>query len=148
VLGHLGEVERWLSVWASQLAPVGLLALEENEWIDARNPAFARYLELAERALAAHGAVLHPGARVAAAAASLGLAPAVNRVTEISPPTATAARMFGLNLRSWSASPVAGASEEELASLGAELAEMESSSAEGEITWGLRQMAARSGRMG
>jgi hypothetical protein len=141
VLGHLGDLGRWFRTWTDQLAPGGLLVLEENEWIRVPQPAFARYLELAQTVMAAERADLYPGSRLAEIAVASGLEPVVSRVSSVSPESATAARMFRLNLASWSRRPAARPHAVELAELAQELRGLEASTARGEITWGLRQLA-------
>src|SRR5437660_1699925 len=55
VLSHLPDPEERMREWMTQLRPGGLLVLEENEWIDSRQPAFTRYLELVAELLAGRG---------------------------------------------------------------------------------------------
>jgi organic hydroperoxide reductase OsmC/OhrA/SAM-dependent methyltransferase len=65
LLAHLPDLAGTLAVWLGQLHPHGILLIEETEAIETRNPAFRRYLALAERLLATRGATLYPGAALA-----------------------------------------------------------------------------------
>jgi trans-aconitate 2-methyltransferase len=140
VLGHLGDVERHLAAWAAELTPYGLLVVEDNEWIDVPQPAFARYLELSREVMAAQHADLYPGARLAAPEAHGPLRAVLSRVVEVSPPSATVACMFRLNLGAWSRRPAARPHAAELDRLERELDRLAESPAGGEITWGIRQL--------
>ncbi|MGH7882055.1 MAG: hypothetical protein ACREN8_04005 [Candidatus Dormibacteraceae bacterium] len=65
----------------------------------------------------------------------------VSKVREISPSTAAVARMFRLNLRSWSDHPTAHQRTDEVTVIRQALNRLSESSAQGQITWGQRQLA-------
>jgi SAM-dependent methyltransferase len=133
VLTHLPDPEARLAEWLTQARPGGLLVLEENEWIDCRQPALGRYLAMVEALLARRGHDLQVGRRLAAAA---GGRPGMTRVVEAPGATGPVATMFRLNLAAWGPE----ADPAEVARLDGELAALEPSEARGEITWGIRQL--------
>ena len=108
--------------------------LEDNEWIDCRQPAFGRYLDLVGDLLTARGHDLYVGRRLAAVAAGAVQLSGVRRATAS---TAHVAAMFRLNLGAW------GGQAPEALELDRQLAELERSQATGEITWGIRQLVLR-----
>lgn len=136
VLSHLPEPERHLAAWRSQLSDGGLLVVEKNHSIRAWEPVFDHYLRCAAEVMGGAGGDLYIGRSLTATGAL------VDRVAEISPPTGLTARMFRLNLRSWSqhAGPERA---EEIAQIDRRLGELEESSGQGSITWFLRQIAVR-----
>ena len=134
VLSHLPEPERHLAEWRTQLAEGGVLVVEENHSIRAWEPVFDHYLRCAAEVMGGAGGNLYIGRTLA------GTGALVDRVAEISPPTGLTARMFRLNLKSWSrhAGPERA---EEIAGIDRDLAGLEESSGQGGITWFLRQLA-------
>lgn len=141
VLTHLRDVPGRLRDWGSQLVPGGLLLVEENEWVEAREPAFERYMTLSTEVLAHGGTDLYIGSRLEGHLIGLPLRVVVSRVREVSPPSAAVARMFALNLRSWGEHPGARPHADEVAWLRAELERLSQSPETGRITWALRQLA-------
>jgi trans-aconitate 2-methyltransferase len=134
VLTHLPAPEERVAEWLGQLRPGGLAVLEENEWIDCRQPVFSRYLDVVGDLLTARGHDLYVGRRLAAlAAGSLQLC----GVRRVSASTAHVAAMFRLNLQAW------GAQAPQADDLDRQLADLERSRATGEITWGIRQLVIR-----
>jgi trans-aconitate 2-methyltransferase len=69
LLGHLPDPAAALAAWATQLAPGGLLLVDEVEQIDTDQPALRRYLELAAAQLAACGELDRLAGELAAVAA-------------------------------------------------------------------------------
>lgn len=134
VLSHLPEPERHVAEWRSQLAEGGVLVVEENHSIRAWEPVFDHYLRCAAEVMGGAGGNLYIGGALTVRGA------VVDRVAEISPPTGLTARMFRLNLRSWSqhAGPERA---EEIALIDLRLGELEESPGHGGITWFLRQIA-------
>jgi SAM-dependent methyltransferase len=55
LLSHLRQPAAALARWATQLAPAGLLLVEEVETIDTTLPVFRRYLRIVDEVLAAAG---------------------------------------------------------------------------------------------
>ncbi len=141
LLSHLPAPETAVLDWLGQLAPGGLLLLDEIERIDTAQPVFRRYLSLLARMLADHGHDLLVGARLPAATA--GLERRIDRVARVSASTAHAARMFSINLAKWRDNPAGRADRpvRELDHLAAELAELTASTRVGEISWRMRQIA-------
>jgi trans-aconitate 2-methyltransferase len=142
VLSHLRDVPERLGDWASQLRPGGLLLVEENDWLEAREPVFKRYLELATEVMASGGGDMYIGSRLEASLDGLPLRPVVSRVREVSPSSAAVARMFRLNLLSWGDHPAARPYAAEVNDIRQALDHLCDSPDEGRITWGLRQLAA------
>jgi SAM-dependent methyltransferase len=136
VLTHLPDPEVRLREWSSQLRPGGLLVVEENEWIACRQPVFTRYLEVAGELLAGRGHDLYAGRRLAATEPGRQR---LSRVYEVTAPTARVATMFRLNLSAWGGHPDLPQTAD-VARLDRQLAELEGSPAQDEITWGLRQL--------
>jgi hypothetical protein len=64
LLSHLPDPGAALAAWASQLAPGGLLLVEEVERIRTDQPALRGYREQAAALLAARGHTLEVGARL------------------------------------------------------------------------------------
>jgi hypothetical protein len=113
--------------------------IEENEWIDCRQPVFARYLDAVGELLARRGHDLCVGPRLAA------IDPArqrLSRIYEVPAPTAPVAAMFRLNLSAWRDQDDV-ARRQYLARLDRDLKELEQSREHGAITWGLRQLVFR-----
>jgi SAM-dependent methyltransferase len=136
VLAHLPDPEARVSQWISQLSPGGLLVLEENEWIECRQPVFSRYLEAVGELLVSRGHDLYVGPRLVAGER---LAPRLSRVCEVPAATAQVAAMFRLNLSAWGGHPDVPR-RIDVAALDRALAELERSPGHGEIAWGLRQL--------
>jgi trans-aconitate 2-methyltransferase len=134
VLSHLPEPRLHVAEWRSQLAEGGVLVIEENHSIRAWEPVFDHYLRCAAEVMGGAGGDLYVGRALSGAGAL------IDRVAEISPPTRLTARMFRLNLRSWSrhAGPERAGEIEEI---DRRLAALESSTGQGGIVWFLRQVA-------
>jgi SAM-dependent methyltransferase len=144
---HLGDPERAVRGFASQLRPGGRLLLEEVESIETDFAPFRRYLALVEGMLAARGQCLMVGGRLPALAQELGIAS--SRVCGHPVPARDAAIMFSLNLAQLRHNQdVRGqVSEAELDALAADLAEARGARG-GElapVAWGLRQLAIEGG---
>jgi trans-aconitate 2-methyltransferase len=141
LLTHLPEPGQVVAGWATQLAPGGLLLLDEVEWIRTADPALAGYLEALTAVLQARGHRLHVGPVLAA----LPDPPGVERRTsqeavhQVDPQRAAA--MFRTNLSVWRHDPEARdlVGTAELDRLDRALA----TPATAPITWGLRQLAWR-----
>lgn len=52
LLSHMQDPRALVAKWGTQLRPKGLLLMEEVEWIDRTNAAFATYIEIVEAMLA------------------------------------------------------------------------------------------------
>jgi trans-aconitate 2-methyltransferase len=141
LLGHLAGPAAALAAWATQLAPGGLLLVEEVERIRTDQPALAGYLEVAAALLASRGHALEIGPRLHRLPDPPGLARRLDRAAPLAPPAATAAEMFAQNLAVWRDDAVrAGvAADTDLDRLAGGLAAVAAGEREGTIAWELRQ---------
>lgn len=141
LLAHLADPADAIRRWASQLTGHGVVVVDEIEWIETSHPLLRAHLRLAESMVAASGARMCAGPLLAALSDDRRLRTRLTRVTEVPVPSATAARMFGLNLAVAGDRPVTlglcGAAD--LARLRSGLAELAASAVTGQITWGMRQ---------
>lgn len=105
LLTHLAQAATVLAQWTRQLLPQGLLAVEENDWIVAEQPAFVKYLRIVEAMLSAQGQKLYVGAELD----RTDMGPLVVKRSSELVPIATrdrdAARMFWMNLQTWRTQP-------------------------------------------
>jgi SAM-dependent methyltransferase len=139
VLSHLPNPGARMSEWMSQLRPDGALVIEENEWIECRQPVFARYLDVVGELLAERGHDLCVGPRLAAIDPP---SQRLSRVHEVPAPTGHVAAMFRLNLSAWGDQPDL-ARRLDVPRLDHDLKQLEQSPEHGAITWGLRQLVFR-----
>jgi organic hydroperoxide reductase OsmC/OhrA len=151
LLAHLTDVTDTLGGWLTQLAPRGVLLLDEIESIDTDQPVLAAYLGHARRLLTARGTTLHAGRLLNTALHDLAAHQATpdfevefNATDQLSPPVAAAAAMFGLNLAVWRVDPLFRERQAELDRLAADLAALAAAPPDaGFITWTLRRVAVR-----
>jgi SAM-dependent methyltransferase len=101
LLTHVPGFEGAIRLWSESLAPRGVIAIEENEWIETREPAFAHYLEIVGRMLSAGGQRLYVGADLAAIGTWPGLMILASEVSPIEVTASAAASMFLPNLQTW-----------------------------------------------
>jgi organic hydroperoxide reductase OsmC/OhrA/SAM-dependent methyltransferase len=144
VLAHLREPVVAAMTWLDELAPGGLLLVDELEWIRTDEPALQHYLELVTELVAAHGSAMFAGPIVAALEPSLLARQIWNDVVEWPVEIADAAAMFALNLSVWRSDPVVSsllASDDELDRLADQLDRLAETGSAGSIVWGLRQVA-------
>jgi len=143
LLAHLADPAGAVRRWASQLAGDGLVVVDEIEWIETSHPLLRTHLRLADLLVAASGARMCAGPLLATLSDDRGLRTRLNRIREVPVPTATAARLFAMNLEATGDRPVrlGLCSASDLASLRSGLAELTASTATGQITWGMRQAA-------
>lgn len=139
VLSHLTDPEGAVAGWASQLAPTGLLALDETEWIRTTNPVLGTYLEIVADLLASRGADLYVGPRLHVLTEGRGWRQRVSRLRVVDLPAPVAAELFAMNLAVWRSDPYAGDANQ-LNELAAELQELAVSNADEVVAWGLRQV--------
>jgi SAM-dependent methyltransferase len=144
LLSHLPNPEGAVKDWLAQLAPGGLLLLDEVERIETEQPVFREYLGILAEMMAHHGQDLYVGPRLEAA--TKGLARRMSRVAPASPATAHVARMFSINLANWRGNDFVRANhaEEELDRLATDLSRLTASQDVAEIRWGMRQIAIES----
>lgn len=99
LLSHLVDPPAVVARWATQLAPGGLLLLDELEAIEASDPAFRSYLdEVANPVVEAQGAELIVGPLLAAMSDPPGVERVADGVAPFTPPPAVSAQIFGMNL--------------------------------------------------
>jgi hypothetical protein len=101
LLSHLTDPAAALAAWSTQLAPGGLLLVDEVERIHTADPALGGYLEVAGALLASRGQTLEVGPVLHRLADPPGLARGHDRVATLAPTAAEAAAMFGANLAVW-----------------------------------------------
>jgi trans-aconitate 2-methyltransferase len=142
LLSHIPRPDRVVRAWMSQLAPGGVLALDEVSWITTSQPALSRYLELLEDLLAVRGSALAAGPIIDGLDGGTDgqKRSSSERVHPV--PAAVAAEMFTLNLVTWREEPYVrdAHSQEELDDLDAELHEITRRPGRATITWGMRQV--------
>ena len=147
LLTHLPDPPAALAAWATQLAPGGLLLVDEVERIQTAQPALRGYLDTAAALLASRGHRLEVGAALHRLPDPPGLTRRHDQVAHLAPPAARAAELFAQNLAVWRDSAVQArvASGAELDRLAGALAKVADGAAEGEgaIAWELRQLAWR-----
>jgi trans-aconitate 2-methyltransferase len=143
LLSHLPDPAAALAAWATQLAPGGLLLVEEVERIHTAQPALRRYLDTAAALLAGRGHTLEIGAALHRLPDPPGLVRRLDRVAPLAPPAALAASMFAQNLAVWRGDAAGSgvATGADLDRLAADLAAVAAGTADGTIAWELRQLA-------
>jgi trans-aconitate 2-methyltransferase len=139
LLTHLPLPGQVVAAWAAQLAPGGLLLLDEVEWIRTRDPALAGYLRVVAAVLEARGHRLEVGAVLDALPDPPGLERRTSRVAVHEVDPTRAAAIFRSNLSVWRHDPDARelAGTALLDRLDRDLAGQRTAP----ITWGLRQIA-------
>lgn len=144
LLTHLQDPQRVIERWATQLGPQGLLLVEEVEWIESEHPALSTYLSIVAAMLEQQANQLYIGSALDAMSVGGGLSRKMSRVYRYPVSTKLAATMFSMNIPAWEHQPfiqehyapgMIKRLEQELRALA------ETSTAEGEITWGMRQIA-------
>jgi len=143
LLSHLPDPPATLTAWTTQLAPGGLLLVDEVDRIHTTQPALRGYLDTAAALLAARGHSLEIGGSLHRLPDPPGVARRSDRVARLTPPAARAAELFAQNLAVWrdSAVDAAIATEAALDRLAADLHAVATGSSAGTITWELRQLA-------
>ncbi|MFL6187887.1 MAG: class I SAM-dependent methyltransferase, partial [Actinomycetes bacterium] len=106
LLGHLADPAAALAAWATQLAPGGLLLVDEVDRIHTTQPALRGYLDTAAALLAARGHSLEIGGSLHRLPDPPGVARRSDRVARLAPPAARAAELFAQNLAVWRDSAV------------------------------------------
>lgn len=142
LLSHLPDPAAVVAAWATQLAPDGLLLVDEVDQIHTADPALRGYLEVAGALLASRGQTLEVGPLLHRLPDPPGLARRHDRVAVLAPPAGRAAAMFAENLAVWGGQAVRDgvADRRELDALGADLATVASGGRAATITWELRQL--------
>jgi trans-aconitate 2-methyltransferase len=99
LLAHLNRPMDVLAGWATQLAPGGLLMIDELDRAEIDDDAFRRYLEVAVAVIERQGSVLFAGPVIATAPPPAGTERVANGTMAIELSPEDAGRMFGMNLR-------------------------------------------------
>jgi SAM-dependent methyltransferase len=105
LLAHLPDPALLLDRWCGQLEPGGRLVTDETERIDSDVETFALYEATARSMVAHYGADLQVGARIRDLPPPRGTNLVSSQLVEVRPPTATVARLFGMNLATWRHDP-------------------------------------------
>ena len=139
LLAHLPGPAQLAASWASQLAPGGLLLLDEIERIDSGNQTVTDYLTVVQARVEQAGADMYAGPLLGAISLGDDCRVIADQVVAHMVPVPDAARLFRLNLAFWGDDPWVAArfGPDTTARLDRELAELR----DGAITWQLRQVA-------
>ncbi|HEY8218145.1 MAG TPA: class I SAM-dependent methyltransferase [Acidimicrobiia bacterium] len=142
LLAHLPDAADQATRWMTQVAPGGVLLVDEVEWIETSHPVLARYEELVVDVVALHGGASYAGPIVAAMPVPDGWTRRSDlHVVRVA--TADAARMYGMNLATWRHDPAIAqrCAPSAVDALADDLAALGTSARTSEITWGIRQVA-------
>ena len=141
VLAHLPEPAARARAWGRDLAPGGLLVLEEMEAIDAPDPVLAEYEERVLAVVEHQGAPMYAGPLLSGLGDGDGLVRRRDSVRAVPVPTAVAARVYGMNLEGWRHDRFARArfDDADLDALAARLAAL-AEGGRGHVGWAIRQL--------
>lgn len=103
LLTHLSDPVGILGTWANELAPRGLVAVAEVEFIRTEHPVFSTYLSVVESLIADNGGKLYLGPHLHNLADPKKLRRLSSEVYRAPVTTGDAAKMFSLNLSVWRA---------------------------------------------
>jgi len=143
LLTHLEDPIGVVAGWATQLAPGGLLVLEEVESIATSSRVLARYLEIVDRMLESQSNRLYIGAELEGAAPPASVEKRHSGIRELTVAPSDAAAMFVLNLHAWRRHPFVrvNITAAEIERLGRELRALQAHADPSvEIVWRLRQI--------
>jgi trans-aconitate 2-methyltransferase len=101
LLTHLRDPTEVFARWGTQLAPGGLLMVEEVESIATNSAALERYLEILDQMLRSQSNQLYIGSELESAPVPPSLAKRKSGILEFPVFPAHAAAMFAMNLRTW-----------------------------------------------
>jgi trans-aconitate 2-methyltransferase len=142
LLSHLPDPAAALAAWATQLAPGGLLLVDEVDRIHTGDPALHGYLDTAAALLASRGQTLEIGRALHRLPDPPALVRRHDRLATLTPPATRAAAMFAQNLAVWGdqAATDGVATRRELDALAEDLATVAEGRRAATITWELRQL--------
>ena len=145
VLCHLTEPEAVLRRWLGQLNPGGYLLTQDDQEIVTRHRVLVSYEEMARSLVAARGADLWVGARLARLQAPEGFRTVLNKVYRHRVPVALAAQMFAMNFAVWRHDPhiTAGYPGWVLDDLGMALSTLAGRGGPGDVIFAIRQLGYR-----
>ena len=141
LLAHLPDPAAVVDRWMTQVRPGGVLAVDEVEYIETPDPVLERYEELVLALVASRGALMYAGPVIEAMPDGDGWRKGASRLVEHLVPVALAARMYGMNFRTWRDDPAITAvcSQDSLNTLANDLDERARSTGDPPVRWGLRQ---------
>jgi trans-aconitate 2-methyltransferase len=142
LLVHLPDPRATVAAWAGEVAPGGMVVVEEPERIDTDDRDFLRYLELAAAVVADRGGDLYVGHELVDLVAPTGTSLVVQRDAELDVSAGSAASIFSLNLGIWGDDPVLSdvAPPGEVAALLNRLRARQRDLTQGIIRWHMRQV--------
>jgi trans-aconitate 2-methyltransferase len=142
LLVHLPDPRATVAAWTTDLAPGGMVVVEEPERIDTDDTDFRRYLELAGAVVAARGGDLYAGHELVGLEAAPGTSIAVHHDAPLEVAAGAAASIFSLNLGIWGDDPVLEgvADPAAIAALLARLRARRADTTTGLIRWHMRQV--------
>jgi trans-aconitate 2-methyltransferase len=149
VLAHLPDPAAVVGRWMTQVRPGGVLAVDEVEYIETPDSVLERYEELVVSLVASRGALMYAGPVIDAMPDGDGWRKGASRLVEHLVPVALAARMYGMNFRTWRDDPAITAvcSQDSLDRLANDLGERARSTGDPPVRWRLRQaLLLRSGQ--
>jgi len=143
LLAHLPDPVSAVRGWASQLTANGMVLVDEIEWIRTSHPVLRAHLRLAEALVASGGARMLAGPLLAGLADVPGVRATYLRIAQVPVPTAQAATLFSMNIAAWGNRPVelGLCDATDLRDLSSAMTVLATSTATGEITWGMHQAA-------
>jgi trans-aconitate 2-methyltransferase len=143
LLSHLRDPPATLAAWATQLAPGGLLLVDEVERIHTDDPALRGYLDTAAALLASRGQTLEIGPTLHRLPDPPGLTRRHDRLATLSPPAPRVAAMFAQNLAIWAPQAIEDGvvGERAVRQLVEDLGLVAADGRPAGITWELRQLA-------
>ena len=141
LLTHVVDPSTALTGWAAQLAPGGIILVDEVERIDTHNPVLQRYLEIVAALIGHGGGQLYVGRSLEQLPVVHGLVRRSSGVVAVPVSTASAAKMFRLNLKAWRDHPfVVERYGDGIDALAKEIEALTAAAVDGEIEWGMRQI--------
>jgi trans-aconitate 2-methyltransferase len=142
LLVHLPDPRATVAAWAGEVAPGGMVVVEEPERIDTDDRDFLRYLELAAAVVADRGGDLYVGHELQDLTAPPGISIVVQQDAELDVAAGSAASIFSLNLGIWGDDPALRdvASPGEVSTLLERLRARQRDRTGGIITWHMRQV--------
>ncbi len=143
LLAHLKDPGEIVALWASQLAPGGILLLDEMEEPDVDDPALARYLELATGVVRSQGGELFVGRAIKAMADPPGTERVADELVPFLPEPARIALMCRMNLDVLRERGEIPADNPELDALSAELDAIVRGERRPATVWRMRQISFR-----
>jgi len=131
LLAHVTEPAAVVRSWCEQLAPGGVVLVEDLEDIEAPAGALRAYDEVSADVVRAGGGVMYAGRL---------LEPLGGTCTPVTAPAALAARIYLFNVRRWFTDPPAGTTAEALAGLEAALIAECERDTDDTVSWIVRQL--------